>query len=254
MKKFKKEKKIRGQITVFVIIAIAIVVLIGIILIITNKNNTGSDNSNDPNYNLINSCLKQTGEQALFYIGKTGGYYNIPETSTEYGDVYYFYDNKNIMPTKENVQNQIDLFVKDFGTDCSNNLQNNIISRGNVTAKTTIYDDKVQLEINYPITIEKSNKKISYENFNVEIPGRVGTVYNAAKEYMDLQVENPGGICISCINDLANKYDIKFITYNYDNETIIFNLYDNNTKINNESFYVYSFAAKYDLNASNVSL
>jgi len=248
------KNKIRGQITIFVIIAVVIVILIGIILIVSNKDNLNPDYSNDPNYNLINDCLELKGEQALYYIGKTGGYYSIPEKSTEYGDTYYFYDNQNIMPSKENVENEINRFIKDFGADCSDNSEYNILSKGNITTKTKIYDDKVLLEIKYPITIEKSDKKISYENFNIEIPGRIGLIYKATEEYLDGQMESPMGICINCINDLANKYDIKFVTYNYDNSTIIFNIYDDKTKINTQDFYTYSFAVKYDFNESEIVL
>ena len=247
MENKKLKVKNKGQITIFVIIAIVIIVIIGILLFVSNKN-LNPTNTNDASYNFVQGCLEQTGERALDYIGKTGGYYNIPEKSTEYANSYYFYDNKNIMPTKENIENETNLFVEDFGVDCaSNNPQYGIINRGNVTAKTKIYDDKIEIQVKYPITVEKSSKKINYENFNVEIPGRVGILYKASSEYIQGQVNNPEGICINCINDIANKYDIKFITYNYDNETIIFNLYDNNTKINNQSFYVYSFAVKYNM-------
>ena len=254
MKKVNNKIK-RGQITVFIIIAIVVVVLIGIILIIT-KNNFNTNNTNDESYNYVRDCLRQTGEQALYYIGDMGGYYHNPLESTDYGIPYYFYLNKNIMPSKGSVENETSMFIDNRGVLCGyfDDPQVSVISKGKVSTKTKIYDDKVVIDVKYPITIEKANKKISYENFNIEIPGRVGILYKATEEYMQGQVNNPGGICISCINDIANKYDVKFVTYNYDNETVIFNLYDNNTKINNQSFYVYTFAVKYDLNVENVSI
>jgi len=244
-----KNKIKRGQITVFIIIAIAIVVLIGIVLIlINNKPKPNNSTINDPGYNIIESCLKQTAEQGLDYIGNSGGYYYIPEKSTEFGTPYYFFDNQNLIPKIGSVENETSRFMDSRGSLCGffDDPQFNVVNRGNVSTKTTIYDDKIVMDIKYPITVEKQNKKISYENFNIEIPGRIGTIYKAADEYMDGQVENPSGICISCINDIANKHDVKFITYNYDNETIIFNIVDENTKINNQSFYTYSFAVKYD--------
>jgi len=250
----KNKLKRSGQISIFIIIAIIVVVLIGIIALVKQENlNPGY--SNDESYNYISGCLEQTGEHALGYIGDMGGYYYIPEKSTDYGTPYYFYDNKNIIPTLKNVENEISKFVNLRGSLCGyiENTQYKVISRGNVTTKTKIYDDKVEMNIKYPITVEKGDKKMSYQNFNIVIPGRVGILYNASKEYIEEQTQNPGGICISCINDLANKYNIKFITYNYDNSTIIFNIYDNNTKINNQSFYVYTFAVKYDSN-QNLSL
>jgi hypothetical protein len=250
--KIKESKgKKHAQITVFIIIAIVIVVVIALLFIVF-KNNLNSNNVNNPQ-NYFNSCFEKTGEQALFYIGQTGGYYNIPAISTEYGNTYYFYENKNLIPSKERIQSEVDNFMEDFGRDCANNFSSfyNIISLGNLTSKTVIYDDKIDIQIDYPITIEEAGKRVSFENFNIKIPGRVGTVYNAASEYIDYQMENPRGICISCMNDISNKYNVNFITFNYDNETIIFDIYDNNTKINNMSYYVYSFATKYDLNESN---
>jgi hypothetical protein len=247
--KMKRKNKIRGQITIFVIIAIAIVALIGIILIIINNGNLNSNNSNDLSYNSIQDCLKQTGEQALYYIGQTGGYYSVPKMSTQYGNTYYFYENSSTMPELSLVENEASNYINEFGLDCAR-IEGNNWSVGNITTQTKIYDDKIVFSINYPISVEKKGKVYSYSDFNFEIPGRVGTLYKASSEYIQGQVDNPGGICINCINDLANKYNIKFITYNYDNDTIIFNLYDNNTKINNQDFYVYSFAVKYNENES----
>lgn len=258
--KQKKHRQIkRGQITIFIIIAIVIVVIIGIILILTKYNpntNNNSGNSNDEGYNIIRDCLIKTGEQGLDYIGNSGGYYYIPEKSTDYGTPYYFYDNINLMPTKESVENETSRFIDARGSLCGyfDNSQFNVISRGNVSTKTIIYDDRVEIQVKYPITVEKQNRKMSYENFNIEIPARVGIVYKAADEYIKGQMETPDGICVSCINDIANKYNVKFITYNYDNDTIIFNLIDENTKINNQSFYTYSFAVKYDFDSSNVGI
>jgi hypothetical protein len=251
-----KQKKKHGQITIFIIIAIVIVVLIGIILIIFNNNPNSNNNSNDEGYILINDCLKQTGEQALNYIGNSGGYYYVPDKSTDYGTPYYFYLGENLIPLKEKIENETSRFIDDRGNLCGffDNSQFSVISRGNVSTKTKIYDDRIVMDIKYPITVEKSNRKISYENFNIEIPGRVGILYKSANDYINGQVENPGGICISCINDIANKYDVKFITYNYDNETVIFSIVDEKTKINNQSFYVYSFAVKYDPDMNNVSI
>lgn len=252
----KNKKKIRGQITIFVIIAIIVVVLIGVFLIFINQNSFYSRNINDESYNIIQNCLKQTGEQALTYIGDMGGYSYFPEKTNDYGIPYYFIDNKNLMPSLNVVENEISTFMNERGALCSfiDYPQYKILNKGNISTKTKIYDDKVQLEIKYPLTVEKSNRKINYENFNIEIPARVGILYNASLEYIEGQVESPEGICINCINDIANKYDVKFITYNYDVDTIIFNLYDNYTKINNQSFYVYTFAVKYDVNISNVSV
>jgi hypothetical protein len=243
----KKSKK-RGQITVFIIIAIIIVVIIALIFIFSN-NKIKPDYSNDPSYNLVKDCLENTGEQALSYIGDSGGYYYIPEKSTDFGTPYYFSIDKNLIPTKENVEIETSRFMNERGSLCGyfEDSQFKVISRGNISTKTTINNDSVEINVKYPITVEKENKKISYEEFNIEIPARVGIMYNAAKDYIKGQVDNPSGICITCINNVANKYDVKFITYNYDNETIIFNIIDEKTKINNQSFYTYSFAVKYDL-------
>jgi hypothetical protein len=239
----------KGQITIFVIIAIAIVALIAIVFLLYNNGKLSLNISPESDYNSIQDCFKQLGDQALYYIGQTGGYYSSPEMSTEYGNSYYFYENRSFVPSIEIIENETSLFINEAGADCAN-LHTNNWSVGNITTQTKIYDDKVVFSINYPISVEKKGRVYSYSDFNFEIPGRVGTLYKASSEYIQRQVENPSGICINCINDLANKYNIKFITYNYDNDTIIFNLYDNNTKINNQDFYVYSFAVKYNENES----
>jgi hypothetical protein len=252
--KTQKKKKNRGQITVFVIIAVVIVVLIGIIFFVTS-NQPVKINTNDEGYNIILDCLKLTSEKGLSYIGSTGGYYYIPDKSTDYGTPYYFYDDSNLIPSLGNIENETSRIINERGSLCGfyDYPLYKEISKGKIKTKTTIHEDKVEFDVDYPLSVEKSGKRINYNNFNYEIPARVGILYKASSEYMQGQMETPQGICINCINDIANKYDVKFITYNYDNDTIIFNIIDENTKLLNQSLFAYTFAVKYDSNM-NLSL
>lgn len=243
-------KKYKSQVSMFIIIAIVIVAIL-LMFLIYNRN-INPDLNKDQNYNFVKDCLRETSEQGLYYIGGSGGYYYIPEKSTDYGIPYYFYNNTSLVPSKDKLENELSRFIEEMGVGCGilDNSVNKEIGRGNISVSALIYDDKVSLDIRYPISIEKQNRVYNYDKFDIEIPVRLGVLYKASDEYIKLQLENPSGICINCINDLANKYDIKFVTYDFDNETVIFNLLDDSYKINNQSYFTYSFAAKYNYSES----
>lgn len=241
----------KAQVTTFIIIAILIVVAV-ILIIVLIRNSSHMNNNSDKDYISISDCLKRTSEQAIYYIGGTGGYYYIPLESTDYGIAYYFYDKKSIMLTKEKLEQEIGYYIEDMGKSCNINDDNKQVTYGNISSIVQIKDNEVLLNINYPVIIESSSKTVSYDKFDISVPGRIGLIYNAAREYIINQTVNPDGICIDCINNIANKYDVKFITYDFDNSTVIFNIYDNNTKINTQDYYVYSFAVKYDINYSEM--
>jgi len=89
----------RGQVTIFIIIGVVLVGLILIFLIFRlNKDSSDSDKkiTIDPDlqpiYSYVEKCIRDVGENAIIYIGTTGGYYNIPEKATNYSVAYYYFE------------------------------------------------------------------------------------------------------------------------------------------------------------------
>ena len=90
----------RGQISIFIIVAIIIVALIVSVIII--KGNSVSSGSVSPQiqpiYDSAKNCLLNVGKASIYLIGQSGGYYSMPNYSTETGIAYYYDSGESFIP------------------------------------------------------------------------------------------------------------------------------------------------------------
>jgi hypothetical protein len=248
----KGARKQRGQISIFIIIAIVIIAVIAVIFISRGKIDLGGGNVNPavaPVNSFVEGCSKETLEDAVYYVGQTGGYFSVPEKSTITGISFYVYDGENVMPSKKIVENEISAYINNMMFICTKNFvdfPDLEIIEGNITSKIKIDDNKVTAHINYPLSITKGTKTYTINSFNVEIPVRLGVIFNVANESVQEQLLHPKQICISCINNLAVDKNLYVELNEYDNETTIFSIIDKTMPILNES-YRFNFANKYPL-------
>lgn len=200
-----------------------------------------------PVYSFVQDCIKQTGENAVYELSLTGGYYNVPKLKTDNNIPYYFYNSRKYIPTKKTIEKQISLYIDDNLDDCINGFNNfNDFEIERKTIKTTskIDDNSILFNVKYPITLVKAENTYHLENFQTEVKLRLGTIFNSASELIKEQATHPTSICLTCINDIAKKNDIYFEVNYPDKQTIIFIILDNRTIINNKTL-IYEFA--YDL-------
>lgn len=247
----KGERRLKAQISIFIIIAIIIVAIIAVFFIAGNSLKLSGGNVDPtaaPVYSLVDSCGKQTLEDAIYYIGQSGGYFNIPNETTETGISYYFYNEKNIMPSKEKVETEISSYINNMMFLCTKDFSDFPdlqIKEDAITSKVDIEDDYVKVDINYPITITKDKKTYSIKNFDdIKFPVRLGVIYSVANMSIAEQLLHPKQICISCVNNLAVEKNLYIEINEYDNQTDIFTIIDKNSTVLNES-YRFNFANQY---------
>ncbi len=237
----------RGQVTIFIIVAIILVSAIGGFFIIRDRiiEKPLSTEASSV-YLFVESCIKETGEEVIYWIGRGGGYYFPPEFSTETGIPYYFSDNKNYMPSKAEVEKEISNFVSEMLFFCTRNFINFPdleINQGEIRTRTEVKDEEVILNIKYPLSITKGESTSRLEDFETKIPMRLGIVYNSVEEFIKEQLTHED-ICLSCILDISLKEDLYIDMIDYDSETVVFLFRDEYSKINNETFE-FVFANRY---------
>ncbi len=197
--------------------------------------------------NFVQECLDDSLENAVFRVGENGGYYFPPKISTPILEVpYYIKNKKNLMPSRGDIEKEISKYAARELVLCFGNFESSSeyeITKGEITAKTTIESENVLIEVNYPLTIIKEDKKSKLENFNSEIPVRLGIVYDAAAEFVGEELAATGteGTCLSCLLEAAAKNDLYVSSFPYDNKTTIFIITDFNSIINEKEF-TYVFA------------
>jgi hypothetical protein len=252
----------RAQITIFIIIVILLVFGIGIIFVVKNSLKTvtetlpvGTDNVGD----FVTNCLKITSENGLILIGRQGGYYTVPSPSifysgndsgpekyfTELGSItvpYYLYSNSmDNMPTIQTIESQLSFYVEENLDDCLNNLsvfkqKGFEVQAGEIKSETNILDEKVRVSLNYPVTIKKADFKQQKTVYNVDVPIRLGLIYNLTKNMVLNHttcppVNNPPNLNQNCFNVVrSNNLNIAFIRL--DNTALLI-FTDNEYKLNN---------------------
>ena len=107
------------------------------------------------------------------------------------------------------------------------------ITKGKITAETIIDIDKVSVKLGYPLTIKKGDSVSRIKDFEIEIPIGLGIVYSSAQKIVNSSMED---ICLSCIADIAFESDLTVDIFDYDNETVIFIVKDENSEINGKPF------------------
>src|SRR3989344_3752537 len=183
-------QKKRAQVTIFIILAIAIIT--GILIFFFAKQETAKKQEIPPEiqpiYSFIEECIKQTGKEAVYSISEHGGYYFSLEIP------YYYIDGKTYIPTKEEIGNEIANGIDFELPFCTNNFTNfpdYNIKEGEIETNVNILDNSVLINVNYPIEITKGEKTSQLSQFEeIEIPIRLGIIYNAANEITQNQLTN----------------------------------------------------------------
>ena len=240
--------KKRGQVTIFIIVAIAIVAIIMIFFIFNKYKPETVDVEIEPIQLFVVSCIKTTGAEAISLVGEKGGYILSPENSIDNRIAIYYDEGRNLMPSKEKIESEIESYVNDLLFFCTKNFidfPDFEIEQGEISSEVLVGDNEVVLNVRYPLSISKGESTHSLKDFkDIKIPVRLGIIYDSVLNITQQQINDNGQICLTCIDDLANEKDLYVEMNDYDSMTIIFSIRDENSKINNEDF-VFNFANKY---------
>ena len=240
----------RGQITIFIIISILIVAVV--VLFFSLRGTLQKEKPVSPEtaeiQNFVQNCLDDSLESVVFKVGENGGYYFPPKVSTPVLEVpYYIKDNNNLMPKKEDIEKEISKYVSRELVLCLGDfalLPEYQITKGQIIIETKIESERVLVNINYPLTIIKDDSKSKLEDFSSEVPVRLGIVYDAVGEFIEKNLETPGGFCVSCLLEITAEKDLYVNVFDSDDRTKIFIITDYNSIINKKEF-VYVFANEY---------
>ncbi|MBI2004519.1 hypothetical protein HYS72_03595 [Candidatus Pacearchaeota archaeon] len=244
----------RGQLTIFIILAILIIAFVALFFVFRGGIQKEKPVSPEiaPIKNFVEECIYDAGEDALYFIGLHGGYYVPNKFSTSLGVPYYIKDNNTLMPSKEDIEIEISKYVDEALLLCAGNFtefDNFQIASGKPKTSAKILDEKVILEVNYPLTIIRGEEKSRISEFKTEIPVRLGRIYNAGSFIVSEHLK--GEICMSCLLELQEKENLSIMSQDSleESKTIIYNIFDESylfkEKIPEDERYLFRFAIEY---------
>jgi len=204
----------------------------------------------------VEFCIEKTGKDALEYIGNHGGYFEPPDSFIiqDYRIPYYFYEDRNLMPSKEKIEQELSKYIDEEMFFCLRSFidfreQGFDISQGKVSTQTMIKQDSVLFNIHLPLKITKSGAQRSFDSFSANIPNiRLHTIYTVIQDIIKQQYDEQDSICISCLVNQVTENNLHIDMQKLSQDTILFTISDNDI---NYLPYKFTFANKYKFGEIN---
>lgn len=205
-------KKIRGQVTIFIILAI-LIIAIGTLIFVFRGTLFPSNpvpSGVEPIYNTFVSCLKDDLATGVNVLESQGGYIYLPEyeASSDYMPFssqlnflgnpipyWYYVSGSNIereqVPSINEMQNQLKEFIETKARTC---YFDNYYSQGynivmkNPVATVTIKDNEVNLDLNMDFSVTRGEESYVAKEHKIILSSELGSLYNSAlKTYQEEQ-------------------------------------------------------------------
>lgn len=193
-----------GQVALFVIIA---VVIVGLVIVFVSFRGSFSLNSVPkdlaPVFSYYQSCLERETHNAAELAGAQGGHiavgtYTPGSSYAPFGShlsylgysipYWYTITGNNVarenLPTKATLEQEIGQFVADQTSRCDFSSfyeQGYYIDAGTPTAKATLGDTSIDLEVTQTLTVSRGDVSSTQQVHRVSVPSKLGSFYTAAR-------------------------------------------------------------------------
>ena len=210
------EKK--GQVTIFIIIAIVIIGIAVTFFAFKDTLNIGKASSSDvdPINTEFLSCLESTTEEGITFISLQGGYYEIPEDIAFSYIVekapYYYMNSKKYIPSTERIERELENYITEKLGLCLNfssfEVQGFEINEGDLSTSITVEEEKVYVDVNYPLVIKKGEETYRMNEFKINTISSLSRLYSASREIVNSYYDNPGFVCLGCLEETSENYGV----------------------------------------------
>ncbi|MAG47017.1 hypothetical protein CL617_00290 [archaeon] len=217
----------RGQVTMFIIIGIVIVVALAVIFTFRGLIFTQEVDQQDreqvlneaikPVKVLVDSCIKELGNNAVELIGLQGGYIDVPEDTEPVNPLipfsrsldffnngvleipYWFYETDNgiqeiEVPKLEEMETRIENYIEGNINSCLDNttsFQEYDFSRfENTNVNAVIGDKSVIIKVKSKLNVNYKELDQEIKDFNVVVESSLGELYKIGKDIFNDQNKN----------------------------------------------------------------
>ncbi len=249
----------RGQITLFIIVGIIILVVVGSFFYIKagleKKEITGEETVLliEPIKMYTENCLRETIKDVLISTGQQGGYFVLPQLSTQglYDNTAYFFREKNnLFPSTEVVSKELSMAFDSVFIFCLDDFepfrkQGYDFEYDDVSSGVLIRDKDILININFPLKITKGNQETEISRFSAASDAvRLSEILDAIKAFVENQIKDTSSVCVSCLNAITEK-DMTVDMVSVFDDTVIFTIVDEKSIVFGEP-YEFTFAGGYE--------
>jgi len=257
-------KKIKAQVTAFIIIGILIIAIIWMALVLSDiftqkKLETGiftkqtlNSQSNAIKEN-IDSCIETHTDKGIQLMSNQGLYVDIPkDLSYDKDSAYWIVDTANTMPSSfEEIEKDLSAYINNniktcvsFNEFIKNGWQ---ISNFNPSTNVDIFKQDINVEVDYNIIAKKQDFERKFSN-SIYTPNiRFKQMYNKSVDFVnnqllrsDFDIEDP----LKDYNDTGYKIGYEEL----DEKTLLFSITDMQSKQLDGKPFTLKFVASFDTN------
>ncbi|MBI4983658.1 hypothetical protein HZC32_03370 [Candidatus Woesearchaeota archaeon] len=242
----------KGQVTVFIILGILIFALFVVALyLLSNSQNQKLEEKTyfgaTPIVQFVESCIQQSIKKAITLNAIQGGFndirydkdkqelLSIPYTIFSHDNYIPFYvpfyveSSVFLAPSEKEIELQFSKRIKPLISECLDfsKLEPSYeieAQTEKINVSTEIVSETITVNLFYPLTIkEKEDVKEMYF-FKESVKTVYPVLYQAAIEYSELQSVKENEVCLSCMQEIADKYNLMLQYAEFENYgDIIFN-------------------------------
>ena len=211
----------KGQITLFIVLGIVILLVFLFVYFLESgyisktKNfakSFGLISDKDAVKNFVDSCMEETGKNALTLVGLQGGYV-LPKNYAEIENIrvnYGYYEKKNVLVTKEALEEEIKKYFELFMPACVDDLKNYNLVKENMTVNASVSEMLVSMNARYPISIVKGDSKIVVDpKYAVRYRIRLGKMIDIADDIVRKTFGREDIIDMAYLYSIGNEFNVQ---------------------------------------------
>ncbi|MBU2633931.1 MAG: hypothetical protein KJ674_01675 [Nanoarchaeota archaeon] len=196
----------KGQVTTFIILGIVLVVIAFIVfyffgeILTKEKKEVMFDESEiEPLKNYVEECIKLNGDEGLELIGKNGGdidfslykmYHDEMISYLCYTEEYSSCYNRRPFLEKH-IEDELNVFMLERLMNCVDldliRSEGYTVTDGEMVVDTSIGEEVVIINVNYPVTISKGNDVIKEERFSETFNIPLGKLIKTVNDIIDYE-------------------------------------------------------------------
>ena len=221
--------KKKGQVTVLIILAI-VIALVAIILFFTlgNNRNLGATEFDKESENIkqfTEECMNQIYIDSIEFVSAQGGYSKEPHVPylSDVGlfmPIYRHNDNL-VIPNREITELDLGLIIDENTQICISEARGRFpdytIEATEIFSLPYIEQDSVYIEQATTLSISKAEDSTTLKLSDDKIDSQLNNLILASELYL---ISNQNAVCLDCLSDITDLYDVSFEISNFDEEII----------------------------------
>ena len=218
----------RGQATVFIILGIVLALIVIILFFTVNNQSIGSsDFDRDSNQikQFTEECMNQIYIDSIEFVSAQGGYSKEPHVPY-LSDVglfmpIYSYNGEVVVPNREITELDLGAIIDENTQVCVSEAKGRFpdytIETTEIYSIPYIEQDSVYIEQATTLSISKTEDSTTLKLKDDKIDSQLNDMILASELYL---ISNQNSVCLDCLSDISDLYDVSFEISNFDEEII----------------------------------